>query len=437
MNLELNNKLHGFVLEQIKDIEDAKGTLYMFRHVQTNAELCWLKRDDKNKTFAITFKTIPDNDTGVFHILEHSVLNGSKKYPVREPFVELLKSSLQTFLNAFTYPDKTMYPVSSRNNKDYMNLISVYMDAVFQPAIYTNPNIFLQEGWHYQIHDVNEEMEYSGVVLNEMKGAFSSVDETIVDELNRMLFPDNCYKYVSGGDPRYITDLTYEQFIETHQKFYHPSNARVWVDGNLDIDEVLRFIHEEYFVNYQKEEMDFAIPMQKVLPAVHNRISYEVSENEPTENRSHISFAKIISTYDSYVQNIAWSVLSSTLVANNESPLKKAILDNNLGEDVDLDLYDGIQQPWLVLTIRNTDADKYDAIRETLRSATSELVKNGLDHEELHATINQMEFRYRESHEPAGLMYGQRAMDSWLYGGDPAEPLSNGKIFDIIILLIR
>ena len=192
MNLELNKKLHGFVLEQIKDIEDAKGTLYMFRHEQTNAELCWLKRDDKNKTFAITFKTIPDNDTGVFHILEHSVLNGSKKYPVREPFVELLKSSLQTFLNAFTYPDKTMYPVSSRNDKDYMNLISVYMDAVFQPAIYTNPNIFLQEGWHYQIHNVNEEMEYSGVVLNEMKGAFSSVDETIVDELNRMLFPDNC-----------------------------------------------------------------------------------------------------------------------------------------------------------------------------------------------------------------------------------------------------
>jgi len=348
MNLELNNKLHGFVLEQIKDIEDAKGTLYMFRHEQTNAELCWLKRDDNNKTFAITFKTIPDNDTGVFHILEHSVLNGSKKYPVREPFVELLKSSLQTFLNAFTYPDKTMYPVSSRNNKDYMNLISVYMDAVFQPAIYTNPNIFLQEGWHYQIHDVNEEMEYSGVVLNEMKGAFSSVDETIVDELNRMLFPDNCYKYVSGGDPRYITDLTYEQFIETHQKFYHPSNARVWVDGNLDIDEVLRFIHEEYFVNYQKEEMNFAIPMQKVLPAVHNRIFYEVSENEPTENRSHISFAKIISTYDSYVQNIAWSALSSTLVSNNESPLKKAFLDNKLGEDVDLDLYDGIQQPWLV-----------------------------------------------------------------------------------------
>lgn len=432
MNLELNNKLHGFVLEQIKDIEDAKGTLYMFRHEQTNAELCWLKRDDNNKTFAITFKTIPDNDTGVFHILEHSVLNGSKKYPVREPFVELLKSSLQTFLNAFTYPDKTMYPVSSRNNKDYMNLISVYMDAVFQPAIYTNPNIFLQEGWHYQIHDVNEEMEYSGVVLNEMKGAFSSVDETIVDELNRMLFPDNCYKYVSGGDPRYITDLTYEQFIETHQKFYHPSNARIWVDGSLDIDEVLRFIHEEYFVNYQKEEMDFAIPMQKVLPAVHNRISYEVSENEPTENRSHISFAKIISTYDSYVQNIAWSALSSTLVANNESPLKKAILDNNLGEDVDLDLYDGIQQPWLVLTIRNTDAKKYDAIRETLRSTTSKLVENGLDHEELHATINQMEFRYRESHEPAGLMYGQRAMDSWLYGGDPAEPLFNGKIFDIL-----
>lgn len=430
MNLVLNNKYHGFVLQQIKDIPDAHGTLYMFQHEQTGAQLCWLKRDDKNKTFAITFKTIPDNDTGVFHILEHSVLNGSKKYPVREPFVELLKSSLQTFLNAFTFPDKTMYPVSSRNDKDFMNLMSVYMDAVFHPAIYTNKNIFLQEGWHYQIHDKNEDMQYSGVVLNEMKGSFSSVDETIVDELSRMLFKNNCYRYVSGGDPKYITDLTYEKFIETHQKFYHPSNARVWLDGDLDIDQSLAFINDEYFGQYQKEQMDFTIPMQEVLPATQHKVHYEVSESEPTENHSHISFAKIISNFDSYEKNIAWSILSSTLVANNEAPLKKTILEKGLGEDVELDLYDGIQQPWMILTVRNSDENKFNQVKKALQDTAKDLVTNGLDHEELKATINQMEFLYRESHEPAGLMYGRRAMDSWLYDGDPSKPLSIGYLFD-------
>ena len=213
----INEVINGFEIKNITELSDVKGTLYEMQHVKTGAKLAWLDRADENKTFAIAFKTIPENDTGVFHILEHSVLNGSKKYPVREPFVELLKGSMQTFLNAMTFPDKTLYPVSSRNDKDFMNLMSVYMDAVFHPAIYTNPNIFYQEGWHYEIRHEEDTPIYKGVVLNEMKGAFSSVDETIIDELNRMLFPDNCYQYVSGGDPEHITDLSYESFIETHQ----------------------------------------------------------------------------------------------------------------------------------------------------------------------------------------------------------------------------
>lgn len=430
MELQKNSQIYGFTVTDIIDMPDQNGTLYKMVHDQTGAQAAWLKRDDSNKTFAITFKTIPFDDTGVFHMLEHSVLNGSEKYPVREPFVELLKSSMQTFLNAFTYPDKTMYPVSSRNDTDFMNLMSVYMDAVFHPAIYHNPNIFYQEGWHYEIRKKEDEPVFKGVVLNEMKGAFSSVDETIIDTFNRMLFPDNCYKYVSGGDPVHIPDLTYEKFIETHQKFYHPSNARVFLDGDMNIDEVLSFIDSEYFSKYQKEQFNFDIPMQKAVNASHIRYEYELAPNESVENRTQIAFAKVISDYTDVEKNLAWSILSSILTANNESPLKKEILDQKLGQDVELDIVDGIEQPWAVLNVRNTNENNYDQVRSVLQNTARELIKNGLDHDDIIATLNQAEFSYREKHEPAGIIYAQRSMMAWLYGGEPEAYLSIGSLFE-------
>lgn len=430
MNLQTGTQIHGFRVTRVRDIADCGGTLYEMEHEKTGAQLCWLKREDENKTFAITFKTIPENDTGVFHILEHSVLNGSEKYPVREPFVELLKSSMQTFLNAFTYPDKTMYPVSSRNPRDFMNLMSVYLDAVFHPAIYHNPNIFYQEGWHYEIRDPKDEPVYKGVVLNEMKGAFASVDETIVDEISRMLFPDNCYRFVSGGDPEYITDLSYEKFIETHGRFYHPSNARVFLDGSLDIDAVLAFINDEYFCTYEKEEFCFDIPMQKTVSAETHRYEYEITPGDPSEHRTQFAFAKIVSSFDDPMKNLAWSVLTSVLVGNNDTLLKKAIIDRGLAEDVELDLFDGIQQPWAILTIRNTDEEKYEEVRQVIRDTAAQLINEGISHEQLTAALNMMEFRYKERHEPAGLMYGQRMMDTWLYGGDPAMNLTIGNLFE-------
>lgn len=430
MDIKTGTVLSGFRVNRIREIPDCAGVLYEMEHEQTGAQLCWMKRQDENKTFAVTFKTIPENDTGVFHILEHSVLNGSEKYPVREPFVELLKSSMQTFLNAFTYPDKTMYPVSSRNSRDFMNLMSVYLDAVFHPAIYTNPNIFYQEGWHYEIRDEQEEPVYKGVVLNEMKGAFASVDETIVDEISRMLFPDNCYRFVSGGDPEYITDLSYEKFIETHGRFYHPSNARVYLDGDMGIEEVLEFIDREYFSQYEKEDFCFDIPMQDVVRGSLHRYEYEITPGDETEHRTQFAFAKIVSSFDNPLKNIGWAALTSVLVGNNDSKLKKAIIDRGLAEDVELDLFDGIQQPWAILTIRNTDEDKYDEVREVLRQAVNEIIEEGISREQLTASLNMMEFRYKERHEPAGLMYGQRAMDTWLYGGDPAMNLTIGGIFE-------
>ena len=425
----INEVINGFEIKNITELSDVKGTLYEMQHVKTGAKLAWLDRADENKTFAIAFKTIPENDTGVFHILEHSVLNGSKKYPVREPFVELLKGSMQTFLNAMTFPDKTLYPVSSRNDKDFMNLMSVYMDAVFHPAIYTNPNIFYQEGWHYEIRHEEDTPIYKGVVLNEMKGAFSSVDETIIDELNRMLFPDNCYQYVSGGDPEHITDLSYESFIETHQKFYHPSNARVWLDGTLDINEVTKFINDEYFSQYENEEMDFSIPNQVEREAQHHTVQYELSKDESKEHRTQIALARIVSSYDQPLKNLAWGLLSTILVSSNESELKKAIIEQNLGEDVELDIYDGIQQPWIVMCVRNTDAEKYDEVMQAIKKCAEGLIENGLDHDAILATLNQLEFKYREKHEPAGVMFAQRALETWLYDGNITQGFSLNPVF--------
>ena len=428
--MQINELTHGFRVRQIRGVPDCGGVLYEMEHERSGARLLWLEREDQNMTFAITFQTTPTDDTGVFHILEHSVLNGSEKYPVREPFVDLLKSSLQTFLNAMTYPDKTMYPVSSRNRKDFMNLTSVYLDAVFRPRIYQEPNIFRQEGWHYEIRDPEDAPAYKGVVHSEMKGSFSSVDTVLVNELNRLLYPDNCYQYISGGDPECITDLTYEQFLETHRKYYHPSNSRIILDGSVDIDEMLAFIDDEYLSQYDRIDPAPPIRLQEPVKACSSVIPYEVGEDEGQENMVHVALAKIISRYDDIQQNAAWSVLSQILVGTNESPFKKAVIDAGLGQDVELELYDGIQQPWAVLVIRNTDEDKADLAVKTVIETARKTVENGLDHEEILASLNQLQFQYLEPREPAGLMYVSSAMNSWLYDGDPMLYLNANYVFD-------
>ncbi|MEE3424944.1 MAG: insulinase family protein, partial [Erysipelotrichaceae bacterium] len=251
--MQINDIIHGFKILNIRHLDEVKGDMYEMVHEKTGARTIWLKRDDENKTFSIAFKTTPVDDTGVFHILEHSVLNGSRKYPVREPFVDLLKGSLQTFLNAMTYPDKTVYPVSSRNDKDFVNLMRVYLDAVFYPLVLNNPNVFYQEGWHYELNDVNEDPIYKGVVFNEMKGAFSSPDGVKSRLMMHALFPDNCYGNESGGDPDFITDLSYEQFCAAHRKYYNPSNSYIFLDGAMDIDQILAIINDEYLSNFGKE----------------------------------------------------------------------------------------------------------------------------------------------------------------------------------------
>ena len=428
---EIKQSIAGFNIVKTQELKDCHGTMTIMEHAKTGAKLCYLHRDDDNMTFSIAFKTIPQDDTGVFHILEHSVLNGSDKYPVKEPFVELLKSSMNTFLNAMTFSDKTMFPVSSRNHKDFMNLVSIYLDAVFHPSIYHNRHIFEQEGWHYELRHPEDELVYKGVVLNEMKGATSSIDDCIVDKTCTVLYKDNCYRFNSGGSPDHITDLSYEQFLETHRTFYHPSNAYIFLDGEIDLDAVLPLI-DACLSAYDKKTLSFSIPEETILPASSHEFPYEIQDGESEEDKTIFAFAKIMMSYADREKNIAFNVLTSLLTSSNDSPLKKALLDKGLCEDVEFVLMDGIQQPFAILLIRNTEKDKLDEIKAVIDETIQNLLTNGLDEEEITATLNQMEFRYRERSEPAGIINAEEVMESWLYCDDPSMYLSLSTVYEAL-----
>lgn len=431
--MEINSVIHGFKINNIRHLDEINADMYEMVHEKTKARLIWLKRDDENKTFSIGFKTTPVDDTGVFHILEHSVLNGSRRYPVREPFVDLLKGSLQTFLNAMTFPDKTVYPISSRNNKDFINLMRVYLDAVFYPNVLNNPNVFYQEGWHYELNDLNEEPIYKGVVFNEMKGAFSSADSVKSRVMMHSLFPDNCYGNESGGDPDYITDLTYEQFCAAHKKYYNPSNSYIFLDGDLNIDEVLGIINDEYLSDFNSDGDVIEINKQKQVEAEDVVREFEIAANQSKEGKAHISYGYVLGDFDEYEKIMAFSLISSVLCGNNESPLKKIILNNNLAEDISFDIQDGILQPFAVIDLVNTDLDKEELINKTISEELERIVKEGLNKEELEANLNQREFKAKERDYggmPKGLVYGLGALDSWLYGGDPKGSICYGNLFD-------
>ena len=416
-------KVHGFIVTRVRDFAELGGKLVEMKHEKTGAELAWLDRADTNKTFSIAFKTLPEDSTGVFHILEHSVLCGSDKYPVKEPFVELLKSSVQTFLNAMTYPDKTVYPVSSRNDRDFLNLIDVYLDAVLHPAIYGNPSIFRQEGWRYEGEEEN--LCYTGVVLNEMKGAFGSPQTVLANAMHAALFPDNCYRFVSGGDPACIPDLTYEQFIANHRKYYHPSNARISLVGSINLDSVLAKI-DSFLSAYEKQDVRFEIPMHRPIERTVREIPYEIGVGEPCENRAMIACASILGSFDTPVRNYAASVLSDYLSGDNDAPLKRAVIDKGLAQDFAVFMEDGVQQIAFGWQAMNTDAEKKEALETTVRETLETIVKEGLDRERLSACFHSFAFRMRDhdgSGMPRSLAEALGMLDTWLYGGDPANGL--------------
>ena len=416
MIINTGDELHGFIVTNIRESDQLDGRLVQMRHKDSGSELCWLDNGASNKLFAAAFKTIPTDDTGVFHILEHTVLCGSAKFPVKEPFVDLLKGSMQTFLNAMTYPDKTVYPISSRNDQDFLNLTEVYLDAVFAPRIKDDPSIFMQEGWHMEF-DENGDPLFKGVVFNEMKGALSSVDEVIDIGMNRMLFPDSCYKYVSGGDPAVIPELTHKKYCKTYDEFYHPSNARFYLDGDVPLDKTLAMINS-YISGCSPLTALPEVPFQKSVSGASVQ-RYEIGADEDTASRTHFTMGKIIGTHQDKTKCMAVQILSEYLAGSNEAPLKKAILSAGLGQDVITGVIDGIAQPWFMFSVRNLDQEQTDELKRLISDKTAEIAAKGIDKGEINACINRMEFEMRSMYEPQGLTRCINALDSWLYGGDP------------------
>ncbi len=406
------------VLEK-REIADLNSVGYLCRHKKTGAKVALLSNDDENKVFYIGFRTPPKDSTGVAHILEHSVLCGSREFPVKDPFVELVKGSLNTFLNAMTYPDKTLYPVASCNDKDFQNLMHVYMDAVFYPNIYEKEAIFRQEGWHYELSEDEQELTVNGVVYNEMKGVFSSPDDMLEREMMNALFPDNTYGYESGGDPEAIPELSYQEFLEFHERYYHPSNSYIYLYGNMDMAEKLQFIDEHYLSGYVTRQIDSEIvPQSAFKEPVRVVKEYPISEEEKEEENTFLSVNYCVGDTLDKEKYMAFQILDYALCSAPGAPLKQRLVDLGIGKDVYSDYENGIKQTYFSIVAKDTSLDKEQAFLQTIDEVLQELVEKGMDKKALLAGLNYFEFKYREADfgsYPKGLMYGLQMLDSWLY----------------------
>lgn len=411
------------VIEQRK-LTDIDSVGYLLRHKKSGAKISVVSNSDENKVFYIGFRTPPEDSTGVPHIIEHTVLCGSDKFPVKDPFVELVKGSLNTFLNAITYPDKTVYPVASCNDKDFQNLMHVYLDAVFHPNIYKKQEIFKQEGWHYELEDKDAPITINGVVYNEMKGAFSSPEGVLDRVILNSLFPDTAYANESGGDPEVIPELTYEAYLDFHRKYYHPCNSYIYLYGDMDIEKKLEFIDKEYLCNYDEISLDSKIKLQKPFekPIEVSR-PYSITTAESLEDNTYISYNVAIGTILDKKLYQAFEVLDYALLNAPGAPLKQALLDAKIGKDIMGSYDNSTLQP--IFSIVSKKANKSDKERflATIRKTLEEQVKNGINPKALLAGINSAEFKFREADfgsYPKGLIYGLDSLDSWLY--DENEP---------------
>lgn len=423
---------YGFEQTRERRIPELGAVLHEYTHAKSGARLCWLERADENKSFCAAFRTLPFDDSGVFHILEHSVLCGSRNYPVKEPFVELLKGSLNTFLNALTFPDRTCYPVSSRNDQDFLNLMRVYLDAVLFPRIYEKQEIFQQEGWHYELE--NGVLTRSGVVLNEMKGAFADPDELLVNAMSRALFPDTPYRFVSGGDPDAIGSLQYEAFLAAHRRFYHPSNAFLLLDGSVETDAVFRLL-DEYLSQFTAIRPDTVLAAQAPVCPPQRTIEYPIPAGESPERRWKLGRGHVIGTYQDVQTIFAAQVLCDVLCGSNHAPLCRAILERGLAEDVLLGCDDQCMQPVLMLQVQNFREADLPAIEATIRDTLTALCETGLDREQIRASLASVEFKLRERDYgtmPRGLLFALEMLASWIYGGAPEARLCFDEILEAL-----
>ena len=429
--------LNAYKVLQTEDLSDLKSKGTLLKHKKSGARVLLMENDDENKVFTIGFRTPPSDSTGVPHIMEHSVLCGSKEFPVKDPFVELVKGSLNTFLNAMTYPDKTVYPVASCNDKDFQNLMHVYMDAVFYPNIYQNDKTFRQEGWSYKLDNPDGELTISGVVYNEMKGAFSSPEGVLDRVVLNSLFPDNTYSVESGGDPEVIPELTYERFLDFHRKYYHPSNSYIYLYGDMNMEEKLRWLDEKYLSDFENEPVDSEIHLQKPFTEMKEVVQeYSIASEESEEDNTYLSYNVVIGTSTDPVSYLALQILDYALIMAPGAPLKQALIDAGIGTDVYSVLETSVYQPVYSIITKNANESDRDRFVSVVEDTLSDIVKNGLSKRMVKAGINYYEFKYREADfgpYPKGLMYYLTMMDSWLYDENkPFVHVEAGETFEII-----
>ena len=418
-------ELGSYEIVEGRQVPDLNSYGYLLRHKKTGARVTLLSNDDSNKVFYIGFRTPPKDSTGVAHIIEHTVLCGSKNFPVKDPFIELAKGSLNTFLNAMTYPDKTVYPVASCNDKDFQNLMHVYLDAVFYPNIYNEKNIFMQEGWHYELEDAEDELRINGVVYNEMKGAFSSPDDVLDREVLNSLFPDTAYGTESGGDPDVIPSLTYEEFLEFHKKYYHPSNSYIYLYGDMDMAEKLEFLDREYLDRFDALEVDSQIRVQEGFDAPREiRREYSIMEGESEQGNTYLAYNAVVGDNLDRKLYIAFQTLDYALCSAPGAPIKEALIQKGIGKEIYSNYDNGVMQPYFSIVAKGAEEGQKEEFARVIEDVLKEQAGKGIDRKALKAGLNYLEFKYRESDfgsYPKGLMVGLQALDSWLY--DERKPL--------------
>ncbi len=431
------NKITAYELIATEQIPEVNSTGYLLSHKKTKARVVVLENDDDNKVFDIGFRTPPTDSKGTPHIIEHTVLCGSRKFPVKDPFAEMDKGSLNTFLNAMTYPDKTVYPVASVNDKDFRNLMDVYLDAVFFPNIYKEEKIFRQEGWHYEMDSVDGELTYNGVVFNEMKGAFSAPDEYFETLIQETLFPDTAYGVVSGGDPKVIPELEWEDYLDFHRRYYHPSNSYIYLYGKMDFEEKLNWIDEEYLSQFDYLEVDSAIRTQQPIGELKEAEGfYPIPAGEETEGKTYFAYAGVCgTTLDPKIYQ-AFQVLEYALVEAIGAPVKEALVKAGIGTEIEGSYNEPFSQPFFTITAKNARDDQKDEFVKTIREVLTDLAENGINKRSLKAALNAMEFQFREAdfgRFPKGLMYGLGIYDSWLY--DDRKPFIHLRVNETFAFL--
>ncbi len=415
--------LHGFETLRAQDIPEINSHARIYRHRRTGAQLISLENDDSNKVFGITFTTMPPDSSGLPHILEHAVLCGSRKYPVKDPFIQLARGSLNTFLNAMTYPDKTTYPVASQNLQDFYNLVDVYLDAVFYPRI--SPRVLAQEGWRFE-PDEDGQLNFQGVVFNEMKGAWSSPDSLLGRESEQALFPDTIYGHDSGGDPQHIPDLTWEQFRQFHETCYHPANARIWFYGDDDPAERLRLI-DDFIREFGAKQVSLEVPLQKRWSEPRRvRVGYDVTGDEE-QQKGHLTLNWMLDEFSDAELTLGLGILDHILLGTPASPLRRALIDSGLGEDVTGGTGNHLRQMTFSAGMKGIDVADADAVERLILDTLETLATTGIEAEMIEAAVNTVEFRLRENNTggfPRGLALMLRAMTSWLHERDPLAPLA-------------